>query len=151
MYENYDLSSLAHMHRQVMKRYEAEWSKMCPKDELTLHQSDLLLRLAEEGPLKSSDLAQQWSVSFAGMTYLSDKLVELGLIERIRGGEDRRVVMLSIMDKGRERVDTIVDYRQQLIKKTLNGIYQDDLRSMGRIYSVILNNLTAAQEPLGKE
>ena len=151
MYENYDLSSLAHMHRQVMKRYEAEWSKMCPKDELTLHQSDLLLRLAEEGPLKSSDLAQQLSVSFAGMTYLSDKLVELGLIERIRGGEDRRVVMLSITDKGRERIDTIVDYRQQLIKKTLSGIYQDDLRSMGRIYSVILKNLTTAQEPLGKE
>ncbi|CAG7644384.1 hypothetical protein PAESOLCIP111_04685 [Paenibacillus solanacearum] len=150
MRENYDLSSLAHMHRQIMKRYEAEWSKMCPKDELTLHQSDLLLRLSEEGPLKSSDLAQQLGISFAGMTYLSDKLVECGLIERIRCGDDRRVVMLGITAKGRELVGMIVDRKQRLIKKTLSGIYQDDLKSMGRIYSTILSNLTAEQETLGK-
>lgn len=150
MHENYDLSALAHMHRQIIKRYEAAWNKLYSKDELTLHQSDLLLRLAEDGAQKSSDLAQHLGISLGGMTYLSDKLAECGLIERIRDGEDRRVVMLSITDKGRERIESIQAFRQQLIRRTLNGIYHEDLKSMGRIYSVILNNLTVEHEPLGK-
>lgn len=60
-----------------------------------------LLSIAEEGSVKSSDIADRAAVSKATMTGLLDALERQGLIERIIGKEDRRVIFVKLSKKGK--------------------------------------------------
>lgn len=71
---------------------------------LTLGQYDVLLRLHEApgNSLRMGDLAQQVLVTTSGVTRVADRLVNAGLVERVRPDADRRVVTVSMTPAGKE-------------------------------------------------
>jgi len=72
----------------------------------TLPQLHLLDLLQQHGPLRISDLAERMRVSAGAVTLQSDRLIKLALIERTRSETDRRVVYVTITERGREHVAT---------------------------------------------
>ncbi|MFJ7975802.1 MarR family winged helix-turn-helix transcriptional regulator [Peribacillus sp. JNUCC 23] len=67
----------------------------------------LLLRLKLFGFLKITDISDAFLLTPGAATNMCDKLEQLNYIERIRLKEDRRVVRVTLTEKGEERVDEI--------------------------------------------
>ena len=68
--------------------------------ELSYAQYGLLFGLAERGELCASDLAGLADIAPASATTMLDRLEEAGLVRRSRSERDRRLVLVSLTDRG---------------------------------------------------
>jgi len=68
--------------------------------ELSYAQYGLLFGLAEQGELCATDLASVADVAPSTATKMLDRLVEAGLVARVRSDLDRRVVMVALTERG---------------------------------------------------
>jgi len=78
----------------------------------------LLVGQAEGARLRAGEIARSLGISAASATALVDRLVDAGMFERARG-TDRRVVLISLTDKGATLIErlkggTIVRIRSAL-------------------------------------
>jgi MarR family transcriptional regulator, organic hydroperoxide resistance regulator len=73
--------------------------------ELSYAQYGLLFSLAAGGALSAGELALAADISPASATQMLDGLERAGLVERVRSGEDRRVVLTSLTQRGGEVVE----------------------------------------------
>ena len=76
--------------------------------ELTYPQNLALQALMENSPSTMSDFANWLKISHGVATRTVDRLVEKGLVERRHDEADRRVVLVSLSEKGREYAEKIV-------------------------------------------
>ncbi len=85
--------------------------------DLTANQllSLLLVRMAPEGRLKAGEIASRLDVSLPAATALVDRLVAAGVVTRSQG-EDRRVVWITITDKGVDLLVRLGDGLQRRIE-----------------------------------
>jgi len=75
-------------------------------DELSMAHFRALHALAEEEPLPAGRIAAEADLTPASVTQMLDGLEARGLVVRSRSGEDRRVVMVSLTDAGRQRLES---------------------------------------------
>ncbi len=64
-------------------------------------QYELLVRLAEEGPLTAGTLAERLSVKPSTISQMVEPLVAAGFVERRRSERDRRLVLIELTESGR--------------------------------------------------
>ena len=70
--------------------------------ELSHHQIRALFHLAKEDEVTAGCLAKNAELSPASMTAMLDQLEEWGFVARRRSAEDRRQVLVSLTDEGRD-------------------------------------------------
>ena len=68
--------------------------------ELSYAQCSLLFGLAERGELSASELASLADVAPATSTQMLDSLASCGFVERARSERDRRIVLVSLTERG---------------------------------------------------
>jgi MarR family transcriptional regulator, organic hydroperoxide resistance regulator len=73
--------------------------------ELSDAQYSLLFRLRDADAMRTSELALAADLSPASTTEMLDSLAGHGLVTRVRSDQDRRVVLTSLTDRGRELVE----------------------------------------------
>jgi DNA-binding MarR family transcriptional regulator len=73
--------------------------------ELSHAQYGMLFGLAKGGALSARELACAADLSPATVTPMLDHLAAAGLVERIRSDRDKRIVLTSLTDRGREVVE----------------------------------------------
>ena len=73
--------------------------------ELSYAQYGLLFSLAAGGALSAGELALAADVSPASATQMLDGLERAGLVQRVRSGQDKRVVLTSLTARGRDVVE----------------------------------------------
>ena len=73
--------------------------------ELSYAQYGLLFSLAAGGALSAGELALAADISPASATQMLDAMERAGLVARVRSGDDRRVVLTSLTQRGREVVE----------------------------------------------
>jgi MarR family transcriptional regulator, organic hydroperoxide resistance regulator len=73
--------------------------------ELSDAQYSLLFGLRESDAVRTSELALAADLSPASTTEMLDSLAGAGLVTRVRSDQDRRVVLTSLTDRGRELVE----------------------------------------------
>lgn len=89
----------------VRRAYNTVRQMVEAKDRLTFEEFAILCRLSEaEEPIKTSAIAEYQGALRPTMTHRTNHLSGLGLIERAEGEVDRRNVVCSISEAGRERV-----------------------------------------------
>lgn len=85
---------------------------------LSIGETNVLAALRRAGAphtLTPTQLYRGLLLSSAAMTHRLDRLEELGLVARCRAEEDRRQVLVTLTDRGREVVDEVMDaYTAQL-------------------------------------
>jgi DNA-binding MarR family transcriptional regulator len=101
----------------------------------------VMMMLHKQGICKATDIANHLGVTSGAVTGLTDKLVNLGLMSRIRSEEDRRVVQFTLTDKG---VDVLKQIRQERLQM-LFGLFEkleiDDLEKMLDVFTKLNNVL----------
>ena len=71
---------------------------------------------SEKEPLKMSDASKKLNVCMPTATQLIDKLVNMGLLERIKDDKDRRLVLISINDKGKRIFQKTQERRKESLQ-----------------------------------
>ncbi len=113
----------------------------------------MLATIADTPDITVSQLSQALSVHVSTASNLLDKLARAGLVDRLRGEEDRRVVRLRLTEKGREIVaraprpltGLIVDALEKLPEASLLRL-DEDLAKLVQLMEGL--DRSAANEPL---
>jgi DNA-binding MarR family transcriptional regulator len=82
-------------------------------------QRHVLLLLDSDGPMPMGRLAEQLDVSLPNVTGIVERLVEHGLVERIRSDDDRRIVSVAVTGAGRATVEEIDMIRRSQLAAVL--------------------------------
>lgn len=89
----------------VRRAYNIVRQNVSSNERLTFEEFAILCRLNESAePVKTSAIADYQGALRPTMTHRTNHLEDLGLIERSEGEVDRRNVVCSISERGRERV-----------------------------------------------
>ena len=104
---------------------------------LTSEQVAVLAAVKSRGPLRPSEFASILERSPNSMSMLIDRMVKTGLVRRTRDRKDRRVVFVSMTDKGREAVEPAVPTGWQFIHKVVSPLSYDDQRALADMLETV--------------
>ena len=90
------------------------------------------------GPLPLTRLAEAEQVSPPAMTKTVAALEAAGLVERVRGDGDRRVVLVVATDAGRDLLNRGRAARVALIGGLIAGLSERDRRTLHRAATILL-------------
>ena len=77
------------------------------------------------GPLRLSELARREAVTAPTMSRVLGALDERGFVVRTPDPQDARGVLITLSDKGRAELDTIVRHRTALVARRLSRLAPD--------------------------
>ncbi|MCM3627539.1 MarR family transcriptional regulator [Paenibacillus glycanilyticus] len=115
----------------VSEEFTRLWTKMTRewKDSLeeglaplTEGQLNVLDILLQHEPMKPSELLQYLATTPAAITTLLDRMERNELIVRTRDNQDRRIVWVSVSEKGRNEAQRGTEVRSKLIGESLDRI-----------------------------
>lgn len=109
---------LARAHRAIADRAAADVSR----HGLTLAEFGILEALYHKGPMLLGEVQKRILVSSGGITYLVDRLVQRGLLERRPCAEDRRARYAALTDEGQAFVARVFPEHAKAIRGAMRGL-----------------------------
>lgn len=114
---------------------------------ITNEQSGVLGAIKTRGPLKPSELASILERSPNSISMLVDRMVKANLVKRTRDRKDRRVVFVTMTDRGRQAIDPAVPEGWQLIHKVLSPLSYDQQRDLADMLETVRAELVRCLNP----
>ena len=102
--------------------------------------------LHHKGPLLLGEVKRRILVSSGGITYVIDRLVEKGLVERRDCPEDRRASYAALTDEGAALMTRIFPAHAECIARALSGLDADEQAAAAALLRT-LGRTAAAREP----
>ena len=90
---------------------------------------------------KMSELAEMRYLTPAAATGIVDKLVRLGMVERSFDQKDRRLVLLTLTERGKQIVSVVDETLQELMLRFFESISESDRSATLRIGRKLLEFL----------
>lgn len=78
-------------------------------------------------PKNMSTIAKELSVTVGTLTIAMNNLVKKGYVTRQRGKEDRRVVYISLSEKGKKAYDHHARFHKDMIKGAVEGLSENEI------------------------
>lgn len=103
--------------------------------------------IAENAPIKISELARRMYLHPATIVGIVDRLEKRGLVERERCSKDRRVVHVGLTDAGRQVVATSPEVAQGLLARGLEVLPDVELRTIAGGFERMVKILGAQEIP----
>lgn len=79
-----------------------------------------------------SAVAKSLSVTTGTLTIAMNSLVKKGYVERVRSQEDRRVVLLSLSEKGRKAYEHHQVFHENMIKATVDKLTENEKETLAK-------------------
>jgi DNA-binding MarR family transcriptional regulator len=110
---------------------------------LTNNQYNVLriLRGSHPSRLACSEIADRMIARDPDITRLIDRLSRRGLVARVRGRKDRRVVEVAITDKGREVLRSLDPHNNRVPQAMIGHLGASKLRQLGRLLEHLISGL----------
>ncbi len=102
-----------------------------------------LVALSDSGPLRQIDLSDLTSVDVSTLSRLITRLVQSGLVTRVRSDNSNREVTIGLTPKGEKLVDQLVPIARDLEKTALAGLSAAELRTAKAALRRMYENLDA--------
>lgn len=99
-------------------------------DQVTLPQLRVLVMIATQGPRNVATVADALAVNPSNASRTCERLVRAGLLDRRESVADRRNMTLSLTNRGRKVVATVIDRRRTAIEQVLATMAAADRRSL---------------------
>ena len=128
---------LLNSYLRLTQRMSRQFRNYFDQPELTLPQMLVLTALSEDGTMPISRLARYIGSANSTVSGIVDRLEKMGLVERIRSEEDRRVIYVGLTTK----------YRAKKEDASVSGYLAERLSGLS---AQELNDIRAAMEKLDK-
>ena len=73
-------------------------------------------------PKNMSSIAKELSVTVGTLTIAMNSLVKKGYVSRVRSAQDKRVVLLSLTDKGLSAYEKHAAFHQKMVSAVMEGL-----------------------------
>ena len=83
--------------------------------------------LADEGDQAVNDVGQKLAISKSQMTFATNRLVDMGLINRQLDDEDRRKIRIGLTLRGRWVIEELTKNIQKEMTRLLNDLPDEDI------------------------
>jgi len=114
---------------------------------LTSEKFGLLAAIKSRGPLRPSDLASLLERSPNSMSMLVDRMVKAGLVRRTRDRKDRRVVSVSLTEKGKAAVEPAIPAGWEFIHAILSTLEDNEQRDLANLLERVKCELDSYLDP----
>jgi DNA-binding MarR family transcriptional regulator len=124
-----ELEELADLLRETVIRLQPssdEISEAWSTAQITMQQLRVMTILYHEGPTRVSDLARRLDVSTPTITGILDRLVRQRLSYRLSDPRDRRVVLNSLTQDGRDLVEKLLPAHGSQVELALARLSDDE-------------------------
>lgn len=91
--------------------------------------------IGEKDAKNMSTVAKALSVTMGTLTIAINSLVKKGYVDRIRSEKDRRVVLISLSEKGMRAYNHHRQFHEQMVKATIKGLTKDEMKVLGQALS----------------
>lgn len=81
-------------------------------------------------PRNMSAVAKLLSITVGTLTIAVNNLVKKGYIERVRSKEDRRVVLVSLTEKGKKAYQHHKRFHEEMIQSLLKGLSEQEISTL---------------------
>lgn len=109
-------------------------------DAVTVAQLRVLVLTSTHGPLTLGAVATELGVHPSNATRTVDRLVTAGLLHRRHALSDRRQLELTLTDKGRVLVDSVMSHRRSWVRKTLSAMPADRRDALVHLLSAFVES-----------
>lgn len=136
----------------VTKKAEALIKEQIGNDcDLTNDQHYTLRYMYRAGSCTSSELAEVFEVKKSAITAIINRMWEKGLIQRTRDENDRRVVYLTLTDKGKELYLKTEERITKLVESFITSFDQEEIEQFIKTYEKLNQILIKSKnEPQGE-
>lgn len=142
MNENYDenIIKIEFLLRKVCFGIKKRGRGILDEYKITPPQFDALQCLINNGGLTISDLSVKLFQAPSTITDLVDRMGNSQLVERSRDTKDRRVVRVSVLQKGYNIIDKVLDERYKFVNEALESINSDDRVEFIKYLDILYNS-----------
>jgi len=118
-----------------------------PEIGLTMPQMITLLAIHDSGSCRMGALANATQQSGGTLTGIVDRLIDDGLVERVRSVNDRRVIEVTLTAEGQARVGQVLDARYIDMERILAHFDDDRLGQFERLLALFLDGVRGELPP----
>jgi DNA-binding MarR family transcriptional regulator len=108
-----------------------------PDIDLTMPQMITLFAIRTVGTCRMSELAEVTQQSAGTLTGIVDRLIEDGLVARVRDADDRRVVQVALTQMGQERMQRVEEVRQKDMARVLQSFSLEQLQQLEELLHML--------------
>lgn len=124
----------------IMREYaRSQHANIFSKISLTVPQILILEYLSEKRNCRMKDLAKTLNLTMSAVTAIVDKMIAFKLVRRERSDEDRRVVNVIMLERGREMLRKVSEAKCKCANELLAPLNQEDkkiyLKILKKVYS----------------
>ena len=94
--------------------------------DITNNDMHVIEAIGINGGRNMTSVAKDLSVTVGTLTIAINNLVKKGYVDRVRSEKDRRVVLVSLSDKGRSAFMHHKEFHEEMIQATLDGLGPDE-------------------------
>ena len=95
--------------------------------------------IGKEEPKNMSTIAKSLSVTVGTLTIAINNLVKKGYVNRVRSEEDRRVVLISLSEKGVKAYEHHKRFHEDMVEATLEGLNESETEVLVRALQNLSN------------
>lgn len=134
--DNYEILNeiLVRLFRDIMDIEEKAIVTPEFKD-ITNNDMHVIEAIGTDTPKNMSTIAKELSVTVGTLTIAMNSLVKKGYVIRERGKEDRRVVYISLSEKGRKAYEHHAEFHREMIDEISNDLGEEEMRVLVRALS----------------
>jgi len=108
--------------REICFRIKVKGRKVLKKYPITPAQFDLMQKIYFTGPKTMTELSGNLGIAKSTTTGLVSRLEKDGFLERVKSSDDKRVINVSLTEKGKKVIDEVIIERVQFIKSVLQSM-----------------------------
>jgi DNA-binding MarR family transcriptional regulator len=108
--------------------------------DMTHAQLGIFLRLLHGHANTAADLAREMVIDTGAMTRALDRLEEKGFIRRLRSNADRRVIEVSLTEKGKTQADQMTRVAIDALNHHLRGFSPEEIDQFKHLLRRMINN-----------
>ncbi|GAA0355550.1 MarR family winged helix-turn-helix transcriptional regulator [Bacillus horti] len=97
--------------------------------------------LNELGDMTIGELSTKMYLACSTTTDLIDRMEANDLVERVRDTNDRRVVRIHLMDKGKKIIEEVLGHRRKYLAEVLTHFSEKDVKDLARTLLILHNEM----------
>ncbi len=107
--------------------------------DITNNDMHIIEAIGIDEPQKSSVVAERMSITKGTLTKAIDGLVSKGYVERIKGEADKRVIMLSLSEKGKKAYHHHELFHKRMIEKVKQDIDEEEMKVLIKLLAKLVD------------
>jgi len=123
--------------RELHPKFSRLYTKMLDQVDLTFPQYTLLHQLMLLGTVSMTEISSHMEITKPAVTNLVDRLEKKKCLKRIPHPEDRRVILLEILPKGKKIITEIQGQSLELLLKAYDQFSTTEHDVISRFYATV--------------